>query len=94
MKIKECVMMMRTCNALFDRLTSLKKLVSSDSKKHFKSATEKELSFPMDLRILGFPKFKCQSREELLGRIAELEDLLCLDIEEITYADEVKKDGG
>jgi len=82
MDIKGCVQVMRMCDALHKRLISLKNLAASDSKEHFPQANDKELSFPMELRILGFPKFNCESREELQGRIKELEDLLCLELEE------------
>ncbi|MCK4827673.1 hypothetical protein KA005_68735 [bacterium] len=58
----------------------------------FYNEEEKEpVKYPLDFRMLGFPQWLVDSREELKGRVIELAHLLNLGLKEETIKE--KKDG-
>ena len=56
---------------LQNRLVSLQQIFSNPN-----------MSYPLQLYMLGFPLLKIHSKEELDGRVKELQDILNVDLEE------------
>jgi len=65
MELKECRKLIRGCEAFFKRLESLKILEEND-----------KLEYPCQFIMFGFPALKIDSKEELKGRIKEIQDVL------------------
>jgi len=52
------------------------------SLRFYNEEEDKPVKYPIEMIMLGFPKWKVKSREELYGRIIELAHLLDLGLEE------------
>ena len=70
MELKECREIMITCEAFEKRLINLKQIEEND-----------KIIYPINFIMFGFPKLEIQSKEELSGRIKELEDIMNIKVE-------------
>jgi len=68
MEINKAVKALQNCKAFENRLVNLTKLLDENK------------DYPIKLRMLGFPPLEIKTKEELQGRIKELEDLLRLTV--------------
>ena len=70
MELEKARKLLQQTEAFHKRLESLK------------TVWDTQIDYPFKLQILGFPIMDIQSKEELDGRIKELEDCLLIEVKE------------
>ena len=72
MELRDVIEDLNKCEALSNRLINLKRIEDNPY-----------TTYPFELVMMGFPALKVFSKEELLGRIKELEDLMSVKLKRI-----------